>query len=103
MAGLDPAIHEMKPVDPRDKPGDDGSVWGCTHLEPRRHARRLPGKSFSEERCNGAMRCLRQRLRQGLRDHHRLQHDYLRLFRMRDPGDGAFLAHLRLKDMAAWV
>src|SRR5437763_3620123 len=25
MAGLDPAIHEKKSVDPRDKPGDDGS------------------------------------------------------------------------------
>jgi hypothetical protein len=25
MAGLDPAIHEKKTVDPRDKPGDDGS------------------------------------------------------------------------------
>src|SRR5205814_6346541 len=24
MAGLDPAIHERKPVDPRVKPGDDG-------------------------------------------------------------------------------
>jgi len=24
MAGLDPAIHENKPVDPRVKPGDDG-------------------------------------------------------------------------------
>jgi hypothetical protein len=25
MAGLDPAIHEKKIVDPGDKPGDDGS------------------------------------------------------------------------------
>jgi len=24
MAGLDPAIHENKPVDPRVEPGDDG-------------------------------------------------------------------------------
>src|SRR6266481_4949906 len=25
MAGLDPAIHEKKPVDPRVEPGDDGA------------------------------------------------------------------------------
>jgi hypothetical protein len=30
MAGLDPAIHESKYVDPRDKPGDD---WRTT--EPK--------------------------------------------------------------------
>src|SRR5204863_9927715 len=28
MAGLDPAIHERKPVDPRVKPGDDGLELG---------------------------------------------------------------------------
>src|SRR5215472_2084170 len=27
MAGLGPAIHEKKPVDPRAKPGDDGKRW----------------------------------------------------------------------------
>ena len=30
MAGLVPAIHEKKDVDPRDKPGDDG--WGMIEL-----------------------------------------------------------------------
>ena len=36
MAGLDPAIHEKKPVDPRVKPGDDGSGGrsGCPRLSP---------------------------------------------------------------------
>jgi hypothetical protein len=29
MAGLDPAIHENKDVDPRDKPGDDGPKRNC--------------------------------------------------------------------------
>jgi hypothetical protein len=29
MAGLDPAIHENKDVDPRDKPGDDGTKRNC--------------------------------------------------------------------------
>ena len=43
MAGLDPAIHEKKPVDPRVKPGDDGGVSGET------------SEAESEERSGNAL------------------------------------------------